>query len=187
MPIPLGVLAVAGAGAAGGGLAYDLLESTVLGSDTASVTFSSLGAYSAYKHLQLRTVIRGTRAASVADVFIRLNDDSAGNYSYHLLRGNGSSVSSDAYPNSSNVLVAYATGSTFTANGFASTVIDILDFSNTSKNTTTRSLMGLAGTNNQIILASSAWRNTAAVTSIRLAPESGNFVTGSRFSLYGIK
>ena len=31
MPIPLGVLAVAGAGAAGGGSSFDLLATTVLG------------------------------------------------------------------------------------------------------------------------------------------------------------
>ena len=47
MPFGLGFFATAGAGAAG---SFDLLETQVLGSAQASVTFSSLGTYSNYKH-----------------------------------------------------------------------------------------------------------------------------------------
>ena len=96
MPIPLGILAVAGAGAAGGGGAFDLLETTVLGSDTASVTFSNLNTYSAYKHLQIRLVARSTNASASRSVRIQFNGDTASNYAYHYLLGDGSSVSSDA-------------------------------------------------------------------------------------------
>jgi hypothetical protein len=31
------------------------------------------------------------------------------------------------------------------------------------------------------------WRNTAAITSITFTPDTGNFDTGSTFTLYGIK
>jgi hypothetical protein len=39
-----------------------------------------------------------------------------------------------------------------------------------------------------VALISGFWNNTAAVTSASLTPSTGaSFVTGSRFSLYGIK
>jgi hypothetical protein len=188
MPIPLGVLAVAGAGAAGGGGAFDLLETTVLGSDAASVTFSSLGSYSAYKHLQIRMVSRCTRAATIADTFVQVNGDTGNNYAYHRMLGSGSSVGEASSINRANAFLAYTSAANATANNFATTVFDILDFSSTSKTTTFRSLTGMVNTSGNLIgLFSGLWNNTAAVTSINIFPEAGNFLTGSRFSLYGYK
>ena len=37
---------------------FDLLETTTLSTSASSVTFSGLGAYSDYKHLQIRSVAR---------------------------------------------------------------------------------------------------------------------------------
>ena len=69
-------------------------------------------------------------------------------------------------------------------------IFDILDYTNTNKNTTTRALTGneTNGTAGQAILFSSGnWRNTAAITSILIYPSSGNFSQYSSFALYGIK
>jgi hypothetical protein len=182
-PIPLGILALSGLFSSG---AFDLLETTTLATSASSVTFTGLGAYD-YKHLQIRMVARGDRASTLADVRLRFNSDSGSNYADHQLRGNGASVSSAAQPSKTNIFCGSATGATFTASAFAGNVIDILDFSSTSKNTTVRSLGGMAGTNNQILLFSGLWNSTAAVTSIQLLPEVNDFVSGSRFSLIGIR
>ena len=51
--------------------AYDLLETTTLTSSASSVTFSGLGSYTDYKHLQIRMVIDSISDISV--LFITLN------------------------------------------------------------------------------------------------------------------
>ena len=191
MPIPLGVLAVAGAGAAGGG-AFDLLETTVLGSDTASVTFSNLNNYSSYKHLQVRIVARDTNsfASTIRDLNMRFNSDSGSNYFGHELIGDPSApgVFSQSLGNTSRIRARATIDDTATANVFVASVWDILDFNNTSKNKTVRILSGTnqGTTDARIVLSSGAWNNTAAITTITITGADLH-KAGSRFSLYGIR
>jgi len=167
---------------------YDLLTTTTLTSSAASVTFSGLGSYSGYKHLQIRYMMRLNSGFDGGTVQFRLNGDSANNYSYHQLIGGGASVLSQAASNQTMGQAGYGIGGNAPANVFGAGVLEILDFSATSKNTTTRSLSGRVGAANSILLTSSLWVNTAAVTSIELSPYFGDsMVTGSRFSLYGLK
>lgn len=191
MPIPLGILAVAGAGAGAAG-AYDLLETTVLSSNTASVTFSSLGSYSAYKHLQLRIVARDTNsfASTIRDLNMRFNGDSGTNYFGHELIGDPSwpGVFSQNLGNTSRIRARATIDDSATANVYVASIWDILDFNNTSKNKTVRILSGTNQGNNdaRIVLTSGAWNNTAAITSITITG-ADQHKTGSRFSLYGVK
>jgi hypothetical protein len=76
--------------------------------------------------------------------------------------------------------------SSTTANGFAAGVMDILDYTNTTKNTTLRSLNGLANATLAIHLNSGAFYDTTAITQITIEANN-NFNGSSRFSLYGIK
>ena len=190
MPIPLGILAVAGAGAGGGGGAFDLLETTILGSDTASVTFSSLGSYSDYKHLQIRLTARSDDSQPGSSLWVVPNGSYVGTKSFHRLTGSGSSVSSSFGSGTyiqlgDNKAIPAATS---TANVFGAMVIDLLDFASTTKNKTFRSLGGFAGgSDNQIDLASGAFLTTDSLTSLLIRAGAGNFVAGSRFSLYGVK
>ena len=186
------LLGILNSQAAGGGAgAYDLLETTILTSPASSVTFSGLDAYSDYKHLQIRATVSQTDNQHHYKMYVN-GDTTAGKYRSHYLFGNGSSVSSDAttipyfeiyygsprlggsYPNSAGALVT-----------------DILDFSNTSKNTTIRSIAGFHQDTNLgqgLSLNSGAWFDTAAVTSFSLKPtQTGNWTTNCRFSLYGVK
>jgi len=73
------------------------------------------------------------------------------------------------------------------------TVIDILDYQNTSKNKTIRGLSGQDGnasgtaTNWRIQLSSGAWYNSSAVTSITIFVPTWTLGQYSSFALYGIK
>ena len=167
---------------------FDLLETTTLASSASSVTFSGLGAYSDYKHLQIRAITRASSALGLKATLLNFNADTASNYAFHYLRGNGSSVLSDANPNRGFIRGWFNTDSSSTTGAFAGAVVDILDFNNSSKFTTTRSLEGSLGGNNGIALWSGLWQSTAAITSIAISVEDGfNYVAGSRFSLYGSK
>jgi hypothetical protein len=164
---------------------FDILETQVLGSTTASVTFSSLSTYAAtYQHLQIRAVAKTDRAGATNDnVIMRFNGDSATNYSCHNLRGSSGSVTSGANANETKIICRAVGGND---GNFGAVVIDILDAFETTKHKTTRSLGGYA--TDIVELGSGSWRNTAAVSSILLDQDVGsNFLTGSRFSLYGIK
>jgi hypothetical protein len=183
----LGILNSQAAGAGGAG-AYDLLETQVLSTSASSVTFTGLGSYSDYKHLQLRMALRGDRAASQSAVYAEYNGDTTtSNYRSHYLAGGGASVNSGALTSLNQFVVAPAASETAT-DSFAPAVVDILDFSNSSKYTTARSLTGhKSDLAYSIRLFSTLWMNTAAVTSIKLYPVAGGLDAGSRLSLYGVK
>jgi hypothetical protein len=182
MLIPLGFLA------ASGGVSSDfvLLDSRVLTSAEASVTFSSLGSYSGtYKHLQIRWSLRSNRAFNGDIMAIQLNNDTAGgNYAYHWLAGSGSAVNSGGEANSN--LITYVKAANSTADAFSGGVTDVLDAFQT-KNKTMRHFFDGAD-DRQLVLASTLWKNTASITDITFRPLVGTaWLTHSRFSLYGIK
>jgi len=155
------------------------LETVQLGGSASSVTFNNLLQYSGeFRHLQIRMAIDSTVNSSIKFTF---NSDSASNYSFHWMEGNGSSVVSSAVANHGSCYMGYS------FSGFAAFVTDILDPFETTKNTTARTLSGTTDGGNRIYLTSSSWRNTNAVTTIQVFNESGSFTLGSRFSLYGIR
>jgi len=183
--IPFGFWAASGGGGAAN--AYDLLETTTLTSNTASVTFSGLGDYSDYAHLQIRIVSRTSDATTNANINLNFNGDTGTNYATHDLEGNGTSVGSGSAASIANIRVAQNIGTSL-ADAWPAAVIDILDFSSGLKNTTTRTLNGWASSSTpRIFLRSGLWNDTSAVTSMSFALSSGDFIAASRLSLYGVK
>jgi hypothetical protein len=164
---------------------YELIQTQILGSNQASVTFSNLGDYSStYKHLQIRSVSKS--GSSNSAIFLYFNADEASNYNWHNLVGTGSAVESAAAAPYAGIFISGLPPSSVT--GFAGSVCDILDAYSTTKNTTIRSLAGnVEGEFRGVTLFGGAWRNTAAITSIKLGSGGGILAAGSRFSLYGIK
>ena len=187
MMIPFGILSAAGVSDEAG--TYELIETITLGSSQASIVFSNLDTYSStYKHLQIRGVSRSNFASNYEIVGMRLNGDTAGNYSLHNLLGNGSTVTSNATANADVVLATIGAGNTNTADLFAPIVIDILDAYSTTKNKTVRAFAGLPDTNREIRLSSGAWRNTNSITSASIVPLAGTaWLTATRLSIYGIR
>jgi hypothetical protein len=67
-------------------------------------------------------------------------------------------------------------------------VASILDYTNTNKYKTSRILCGYdANGSGFSLLYSGLWQNTAAITSITMFPNSGNFEQYSSFALYGVR
>lgn len=169
----------------------DVIAEEVLTSSQASFTFSNLNTLAAgYQHLQIRYMARSTATApNTGNVRMRYNGDTAGNYGYHWLRGNGSAVSSGNTLGATSLTPGYFPYDGRPANIFGAATVDILDPFETSKYTTFRSLMGtVSGAGENFVgLFSGLWLNTAALTSITLYPESDSWRTGSRFTLIGVK
>ena len=188
------ILGVTASGIVGFDPAYELISTTLISSNTPSVTFSNLGQYaSTYRHLQIRSSVKSSldnASLGSGNVRMRFNGDTGNNYAIHKLFGNGS-VAASLADTSRSATIGSLLFSSNTANAFSGGVCDILDAYSTSKNKTTRLLASAQATGsgqNFIQLVSGVWLNSSSLTSIELAPEDGgNIVAGSRFSLYGIK
>ena len=164
---------------------------SVGGGGAANVEFTSIPA--TYTHLQVRAIMRCTTAATgTSDLFLTMNSDTGSNYSYHLLQGNGASVAAAGAATQTKISMQNSIPrANATASVFGASVIDILDYANTNKYKTTRSLNGANqnDTNDafRILFFSGLWQSTSAITSLKLAPEADNFAQYSHFALYGIK
>ena len=184
--IPFGFWAASGAG--GGVAAYDLLETTTLTSTASSVTFSGLGSYSDYAHLQIRMIVRSAWDNVSETLRPQLNADSGENYARHYLAGNGSSVNSGAQAPKEYFARPVISAAQSPTGQFTPIIFDILDFSSSSKNSTARVFSGHPSGNKNVALESGLWINTDAITSFRVQPDTNaNFVAGCRFSIFGLK
>lgn len=157
---------------------YDALATVTLSSTASTVTFS--GIPTGYKHLQIRYSLT---AAAPADTTIRFNGDTGSNYSSHLLRGSGTAAQAFSYTSQSAAYVQFNIGYNTSV-----AVIDVLDYGNSNKNKTIRSLAGFDNNGNgNIDLWSGAWYNTNAITSLVLTAVTTTFSVNSTFALYGVK
>jgi hypothetical protein len=121
-------------------------------------------------------------------VHVEINGDTSNGYTYHYLQGDGSSVSSYGQT-STRMQLGYSAFSGDASGIFSAYVVDILDYTATSKNKTIRCLGGLvnAAATKMVRLSSGLFStNTNAVTQVDVKMNSNSFIAGSRFSLYGI-
>ena len=165
--------------AAAGGDFESIATVTVGSGGTSSITFSSIG--TDWAHLQLRIL---WTASTGSELQVAFNGNTTnGDYYRHQLYGSGSSAVAGA-----NQLRTFASYTEVNANIFTGCVLDILDYANTSKNTTARTFWGFDSNGGGYVgLQSGAFFNTAAVSSIALTPSAGTISEFSTFSLYGIK
>jgi hypothetical protein len=120
-------------------------------------------------------------------VFYQLNGDTGNNYAKHFLYGNGSSAAAGSTLPSNSGSLGFISPTSNT-NVVGAAIWDLLDYTNTSKNKTTGSLTGYAASGSLLVLYSSLWLNTAAVTSITIFPNpTSNFAQYTSAALYGIK
>ena len=183
MPI-LGIIASSLPAAAGD---FESIATVSLSSTSGTVSFTSIP--NTYEHLQLRMLTRETSSlyTNTASLIFSFNNDTAGNYARHQLRGDGATVSAAALTSTTNPAFGYHPGGGVSASIFGVTVVDILDYKNTNKYKTVRSLSGNdsngAGT---VGIFSDVWMNTAAITSIQIIADF-SFTANSHFALSGIK
>jgi hypothetical protein len=163
---------------------------TVGGGGSATIDFTSIPA--TYTHLQLRGIFRGSPAATYGGLRLRLGSsntiDTATNYSTHNVYGDGSSAAIGAASNSNVIYTGTIPQASISANIFGVAVIDILDYANTNKYKTTRTLDGVdANGSGYSEFMSGNWRSTNAINTLSIFATSGNFVQYSQFALYGVK
>ena len=163
---------------------YTLINSNVLSSSTATVSFTSIPA--TYTDLVLRVSARDSADTPVAALVLRFNSDSSTNYSQTFLDGSGSAASSSNTSSSTADARVMIEPSTYTASTFGSFEIYIPNYLVSANKP--YSYFGVTENNataSYIRANAALWRNTAAITSIVMTAPN-NFVSGSSFYLYGI-
>jgi hypothetical protein len=167
---------------------YESIATVTVGAGgQSSISFTSIP--STYKNLQIRWMGRTTGSGGAQDDFnILFNGGASSNSNYHRVYGNGASAGANYY-DGIYAGVANTAAETASANIFGAGVIDILDYTNTNKYKTTRSLGGNDQNGSGTVwLYSNLSRSTSSISSISLNPVYGTgFVQYSSFALYGIK
>lgn len=160
--------------------AYDALASVTVGATAVqSITFA--GVPTGYKHLQIRASALGS--SNNDDVTARFNNVSSNSYSYHEMRGTGSSVTSGG---AANISFVYVGTNALTTEFPTVFIMDILDYAS-SKNKSVQVLQGKdSNGGGTLSLFSSAYRGTEAIANITISC-GGTFTQHSSFALYGVK
>jgi len=169
---------------------FESIATTTLSTATATVTFNSIP--STYKHLQIRAMARtDATGGTTQNLNMTINNDTSASYSFHQLSGGGSSAG--AYGENVNrtncVQVVHITTSSATSGIFGVGIIDILDYTDTNKYHTVRTLRGQEqnNTDGTIALQSYLHTSTTAISRLDFFASVGNLVQYSHFALYGIK
>ena len=176
-------------GAITDGEAWVALASTTLGSDTATVTFTStddgqVGDWSQYMDLVLIAYARGETAAIWDNGLMRFNNDTGSNYPYQVLVGDGSSVAA-ASGTTTGVFIR-TLGTSAGANEFAAVIAHLFDInSGKYKSVVTQAAADSDG-DGFVRMGAGTWKSQAAITEIDLVPGAGNLLAGSSFSLFGV-
>jgi len=157
---------------------------TVGSSGAANIEFTSIP--SSYTDLVLYLSARTTPTGGSAwqYVEVRLNGTTT-SYTYKQLYSDGSSVTSGT---GSLAAGAYANPDSNTANVFANSFTYISDYNSSENKTYLNHAATETNASSALIsLFSTTRANTAAVTSLTLVPQSGNFKQYTTATLYGIK
>jgi hypothetical protein len=156
---------------------YEPIATTTLASAATSFTFSSIP--STYTDLILVADMSTGGSANYPSV--RLNGDTASNYSRTYINGDGSSASSSR--NTESYMTVFGNQIT------ASRVNFIMHFMNYSNTTTNKTALSRKNDASGVMGATvHLWRSTAAINSILIGSQtSDTFSIGTTFTLYGIK
>jgi hypothetical protein len=168
-------------------LAFESIATATGTGSSGTITFSSIP--SSYKSLQIRVMALQTNG--INDLRIRFNGDTGSNYAWHTLAGYNSSLTAGSGTSQSYMLACVESGArgALTATNPTVAITDVLDYADTNKNKTIRTLGGMENNSiGELDLNSGLWMSTSAVNSITIFMSgAGSFTTTSVISLYGIK
>lgn len=160
---------------------YQKIAAVTVGSGGASsIDFTSIP--STYTDLFL---VHSLRSDNTEDYYGLQFNSSSSSFSSRSIQGDGSSASSAT--RSDNFFVGTVAQSTLTASVFSNGQIYIPNYAgSTNKSFSYDAVQENNATSSLSELFAGLWSNTAAITSVKLVKNSGNFVQHSTATLYGI-
>lgn len=159
---------------------YEAITTYTAPSNQSSITFTGIS--QSYTDL----VLVGTGKSSATgnpNIFIRVGNgsiDTSANYSWTRMYGTGSTAGSSSSSNSSDGVI----WGDYTPNSFTA---DTIYFQNYSNTVTYKTLLTRNNSESSVHASVGLWRSTSAINQISLYCPGRDIVTGSTFTLYGIK
>lgn len=164
------------------------ISDTTLGGSAANVDVSSI--VSTYAHLLVVVYARGDTAATSTPVNLRFNGDAGANYDSQELQASGASVSPAEAFAQTVMLAGHAPANTAPANLFCAMVAFIPHYAGSANNKLALAISSIrVGTTTGLMantLNGAFWRSTAAINRVTIQPGAGNFVAGTRVTIYGM-
>lgn len=141
-----------------------------------------------YAHLLVDMYLRGDTAATSTVVLVRLNGDSGANYDVQTVNGSAAAVTAaEAFAQTSMNLFS-CPANTAPANVFGGSTLTLHNYGQATNNKelTSEANLKLSTASGGLTRAAACgfWRSNAAVNRITILPTAGNFVAGSRVSVY---
>jgi hypothetical protein len=163
---------------------YVKIASYAATGSVANIEFTSIPA--TYTDLVVKISGRYDQSSDNA-VYLRFNGNTGANYSYRYLFGSGSAANSASGSADTLANAGIAVASSYTASTFSNSEIYIPNYAgSTAKSFSADNVQENNATTAFSTLVAGLWNQTAAITTIRLFPASGNFVQYSTATLYGI-
>lgn len=165
-----------------------LLGDTTLGATASEILFSDIS--QEFTNLRLVCYLRCNNASSSATINMQWNGDTGSNYDYQLIQGFGSSVGAGEGFTNDRIPFGDAPAGSAGANLFSTSFVEIPHYANTlyNKSCAIQNALkyGTSSGNMFTQMVGGFWRNGAAITSIRIFPAAGSWVSGCRVTLYGV-
>jgi hypothetical protein len=159
-----------------------LISSQTLSSSTASITFSSLPAFS---HFTIRWHARGDAATVTQNMNMQVNGVTSSSYLSQFVDANNTTVAGNLSL-TANLLIGTLPGTSSNANYFGAGIVEINGAQDANYTPIVATSVNLGNSATGIAgVFGGATTGIGPVTSVKLYPASGNFVSGSRFSIYG--
>jgi hypothetical protein len=165
---------------------YVAIATVTVGSGgAANIEFASIPA--TYTDLLLHFSGRGTQTAGVvADIDLQFNSSTA-NFSRRTLRGSGSAASSTSASDNYGAAVT-GNGGTVTSNTFGSWSLYVPNYaSSNNKSFSIDTVTENNATEAWQYMLAGLWSNSAAISNIKIVPQTGTWMQYSTATLYGIK
>lgn len=166
---------------------YDSIDAGV-SLPAASITTPTLPG--TYKHLRVVYTARSDAAANFEGLLLRFNSDSAANYDSQWLQAAGTGVSSSGSLGATAATLGALTAASSPAGYFGTGAIDIPAYRDTvafkSATGPANYKFDTTATGYFVLTYAGTWKSTAAISMITFLPGAGNFIAGTRITVYGM-
>lgn len=164
------------------------VASTLLASPAATITFSDIP--SSWLHLCVMVTARSSNASTNVGLTVRLNGDASAVYdSQHFSAANTTATAAESLL-TTGLTMAGIPAASGSANRFSSVELWVPGYASTDREkvmiATTSRFYDDTAANFATQEGGGWWRSTAAVSSVVLSLSAGNFVAGSRATLYAL-
>lgn len=166
----------------GAGAIFD----TTLGASAGSIDTGAV-LPTTYSALWVVVYLRGDAVADQVNAVVRFNGDTGANYLYENQIALGAAVSTSASSGQTSGMFGAVPGGSAAGLTFGAGDMLIPQYGQGTNQKTYRALLGsITGTNSSANTVTGRWATGAAINRVTVLPTTGNFVAGSRVTIYAL-